>query len=371
MRSMKKILSLLLVLVMILSLAACGNKTTGTTDGGKKEETTKTETTKEGQKEGEKAGEKEAPAKEVTLGVLIYDGADNYISTVKSALEKIDAEDNSIKLEIVDSQGNQGTQNDQLDALIAKKVDGLLVNVVDFAAGAQLKEKIKASGIPTVFWNRDITKDLKEEDLKQMIFFGTVAPQAGVFQGEIALDQWKANKAMDRNGDGKLQYVLLHGGLDNAEAVARSQESVKVFKDNGIETVEVAMQVAEWKQDLAKNAMDAWLAKDADKIEAVFANNDGMALGAIAALEEKGFNKEDKAKYIPVYGVDALTEAINMIEAGKMAGTVKQNNETMAKGIISLIKNKISGNDWVQGTDYKIYPEDKVSVRMDYEKVTK
>ncbi|EHR32057.1 galactose ABC transporter substrate-binding protein [Helcococcus kunzii] len=344
MKSTKKILAFILSLVMIFSLVACNQKSG---DGGSKDGKTK------------------------KFGLLIYNGGDNYIATVRQAFEKLDKEDNNFELEIVDGQLNQSTQNEQLDALISKNVDALLINIVDFGAAEEVISKVKNSKIPAVFWNRDITSSLKEEDLKQMIFYGTVAPQAGIYQGEMALDYWNKNKdKADRNGDGKLQYVMLHGGLDNAEAVARTEESIKVLKDNNIQVEEVGMQVANWNTDEAKTAVDAWLAKSKDDIDVIFANNDGMAFGAVSALKEIGFNSGDPAKTIPVYGVDALEQAITHIEAGEMAGTVKQNSETMAKGVIDLILNKLAGKNWTDGTDYKIY-EDKVSVRMDYEKITK
>lgn len=349
MKSTKKVLALLLALMLVLSLAACGDK--GKKTDGKKDE---------------KAG-----GKAKKIGLLIYNGGDNYIATVRQAFEKLDKANDSYELEIVDGQKNQATQNEQLDALISKKVDALLVNIVDFGAAKEVMAKIKDSKIPTVFWNRDVTSELTEKDLEQFIFFGTVAPQAGVFQGEMALEYWNNNKdKADRNKDGKLQYVMLHGGLDNAEAVARTQESVKVLKDNKIEVQQLGMQVADWNTDKAKTAVDAWLAKDKDNIDVIFANNDGMASGAVSALKAIGFNSGDEKKYIPVYGVDALDLALEHIKAGEMAGTVKQNSETMAKGVMDLVLNKLQGKNWTEGTDYKIY-DDKVSVRMDYEKITK
>lgn len=347
---MKKVLVVLLALIMVLSLGACG-------DNGKKTD-------------DKKSGEA-SNGKVKKIGLLIYNGGDNYIATVRQAFEKMDKENDSYELEIVDGQKNQATQNEQLDALISKKVDALLVNIVDFGAAKEVMAKIKESKIPTVFWNRDVTADLTEKDLEQFIFFGTVAPQAGVFQGEMALDYWNNNKdKADRNGDGKLQYVMLHGGLDNAEAVARTEQSIKVLKDNKVEVEELGMQVADWNTDKAKTAVDAWLAKDKNNIDVIFANNDGMASGAVSALKAIGFNSGDEKKYIPVYGVDALDLALAHIKAGEMAGTVKQNSETMAKGVMDLILNKLNGKNWTDGTDYKIY-EDKVSVRMDYEKITK
>lgn len=355
MKSIKRLLAILLALVLVL--AACSPS----------KNKTNVDTTKETVETG---ADNKTNGETYKLGVLLYNGSDPYIGTVRQALIALDEADDSIELDIQDGQANQATQLEQIDAMIAKKVNGLLVNIVDFGSGKSVKEKVQSAGIPTVFWNRDISADLTPEDLANVIFYGTVAPQAGVIQGEMAYEQWEANKALDRNGDGKLQYVMLHGGLDNAEAKARTEESIKYFKDKSVEVEEIGMQVADWDSDKAKTAVDAWMAKDGDKIEMIFANNDNMAFGAITALQEAGYNKGDQQKYIPVYGVDALAEAITKIDEGTMAGTVKQNNETMAKGIITLIKNKLSNDDWIKGTDLELY-EDGVSVRMNYEKVTK
>lgn len=372
MKSTKRLLAILLALALALVLVACN---TSTNDNGNKE--TEVETTVEGetdtnaeQPSTDTESDSSKTGETYKLGVLLYNGSDNYIGTVRQALQALDEADDSIELDIQDGQNNQATQLEQIDAMIAKQVDGLLINIVDFGSGQSVKEKVQASGIPTVFWNRDITSDLTAEDLASVIFYGTVAPQAGVIQGEMAYEQWEANKALDRNGDGKLQYVMLHGGLDNAEAKARTEESIKYFTDKGIEVEEIGMQVAEWDADRAKQAVDAWMAKDGDKIEMIFSNNDNMAFGAITSLQEAGYNTGDETKYIPVFGVDALADAITKVNEGTMAGTVKQNNETMANGIITLIKNKLSKGDWTEGTDLELY-EDGVSVRMDYEKVTK
>lgn len=346
MKSTKKLLALLLALIMVFSLVACGNDKKDGSAGNTK-------------------GKK--------IGLLVFNGSDPYIGTVRTAFEELDKADDSFTLEIQDSQNDQAKQNDQLDVLIQKKVDALLINIVDFGAGKAVVDKVKASGIPAVFWNRDITKDLTEANLSQMIFFGTQAPQAGVMQGEIALEKWK--NGGDFNGDGKLQYVTLHGGLDNAEAVTRSTESAKVFTDNNVEAVQLDEKVADWEETKAKEATDAWFSRYGKEIEVIFANNDGMAMGALAALQQAGYNKLDEngkidpEKYIPIYGVDATEQAVAKVKSGELSGTVRQNNKTMAKGVIELIKNKLDGKDWTEGTDYKIFEEDKVSVRMDYEKV--
>ena len=364
MKKFKGALAVVLGLTMMFSLTACGGSSEPDQPEG---ETPDTEDVVD---EGDQ-DETDEPGEIKKVGVLIYNGADTYIATVRQALEEIAASDGTIEYEFVDGEDNQGTQTNQLDALIAKGVDGLLVNIVDFKAAPQVIETIKASGIPTVFFNRDITEDLDEADLDNMIFVGTDAPQAGVMQGDMAKELWEAQKdVIDRNGDGKVQYVMLHGGLDNAEAVARTEESIKVLTDAGIEVEELGMQVAEWDTSKAKEAVDAWMSKEGDNIEIIFANNDDMALGALAAVQAMGYNQDNDDKYIPIFGVDATSGALDKIDSGQLEGTVMQDNVAMADTVTDLILNKMAGKDWLDGTSYELF-EDNKSVRVDYAKITR
>jgi methyl-galactoside transport system substrate-binding protein len=87
-------------------------------------------------------------------------------------------------------------------------------------------------------------------------------------------------------------------------------------------------------------------------IELVICNNDGMAEGAISALNDKGYNLGDgSCTTIPVFGVDATDAAKQLISDGKMTGTIKQDAEGMAACIADLTVNAGSGKDLMDGTD--------------------
>ena len=83
-------------------------------------------------------------------------------------------------------------------------------------------------------------------------------------------------------------------------------------------------------------------------VELVIANNDEMALGAIAALNEAGYNKSG-GKVIPVFGIDATASAKAKIKSGFMAGTVKQDSRGMAEAIVTISENFKSGKDAFTG----------------------
>lgn len=331
---MKKSLVVLLTIAMLATLiTGCSQETSGSSD-------------------------------KLQIGVLIYKYDDTYISTVRQALEAEAKGDTEVELLMNDGQGDQATQNDQIDILIEKKVDALAVNIVDIGAAKSAIEKAEAAGIPVVFFNREPDTDvIKSYDKAR--FVGTRPEEAGIIQGEMMAEIWNEG-GYDRNDDNIMQYVMLKGDADNPEAIARTEYSIKILNAAGIETEELGLQVANWDNDKANQAMEAWLAKDGDRIEFVIANNDGMASGAISALQNAGYNTGDPEKYIPVFGVDATEEAVSLIDKGEMTGTVKQDGEGMAKAVFALSKNAAQGKDFLEGTSYE-YDETGVAVRIPYQ----
>lgn len=301
---------------------------------------------------------------DLQIGVLIYKYDDTYISTVRQALEAEGKSADGVTLLMNNSQGDQSIQNDQIDILIEKNVDALIVNIVDIGAAESVIAKAKAADIPVVFFNREPDEAvLKTYDKAR--FIGTKPEEAGIIQGEMMAEVWNEGN-FDRNGDNVMQYVMLKGDADNPEAIARTEFSVSTLNDKGVKTEELGLEVANWDNEKAYAAVEAWMAKDGDKIEFIIANNDGMASGAISALQNAGYNSGDADKYIPVFGVDATDEAKSLIEKKEMTGTVKQDGEGMAKAVFALAVNAGSGKDFTQGTDYT-YDESGISVRIPYQ----
>ncbi len=139
----------------------------------------------------------------------------------------------------------------------------------------------------------------------------------GLSEGDLIAKHWAANPNWDLNKDGQIQFVLLKGEPGHPDAEARTTYVIKELNDKGLKTQQLALDTAMWDTAQAKDKMDAWLSgPNANKIEVVIANNDAMAMGAVEAL--KAHNKSA----IPVFGVDALPEALALVKSGAMAGTV-------------------------------------------------
>jgi methyl-galactoside transport system substrate-binding protein len=300
-----------------------------------------------------------------TIGATIYKFDDNFMSYVRRSMQ--DAAKGKANLLLNDSQNDQAKQIEQVDTLIAKGAKSLAINLVDPKAATTIIDKAKAKNLPVIFFNKEPDAQvLKSYD--KAWYVGTQSSQAGVIQGEMIAKLWDTNKdKWDKNHDGKIQYVLLKGEPGHPDAEARTKYVVDTLKEKGIGVQQLAMDTAMWDATKATEKLDAWLAKYNDKIEFVIANNDGMALGAIASLEKAGYFTGDK--FMPVVGVDAIPEALDMIEKGKMVGTVLNDAKNQGKATVDLATNAANGKDVVAGTDWKL--DDTKSVRVPYIEVTK
>ena len=180
---------------------------------------------------------------------------------------------------------------------------------------------------------------------------------------------------------------MFKGQQGNAEAEARTKYAVEdanrllkdaslgslVFYDKSNSGGYLVDQGGNWSaqasNDYMKTILSRYSEKNGNMVELVIANNDEMALGAIAALNEAGYNKEN-GKTIPVFGIDATEAAVAKINSGAMTGTVKQDGEGMAKAILTLSDNLLNDNDIMDGISAEMN-EDGWKVNIPYSVYTK
>ena len=296
------------------------------------------------------------------LGFTVYKYDDNFMSVVRQAIEKEAEKDDDIELLMNDSQNSQSMQNDQIDILLSRGVKALAVNLVDPAAAPVIIRKAKEDNVPIVFYNKEPSaKALASYD--KAYFVGTVSKDAGIIQGELIAKQWAENPQWDRNGDGVIQFVLLKGEPGHPDAEARSSYVVSTLNDKGYKTEQLHLDTAMWDTAMAKDKMDAWVSgPNGEKIEVVIANNDGMAMGAIESLKANGKSA------LPVFGVDALNEALALVKSGEMAGTVLNDAPNQAKATYELTRNLAEGKAAAEGTEWVL---DNKVVRVPYVGVDK
>ncbi|GAA0135456.1 galactose/glucose ABC transporter substrate-binding protein MglB [Paenibacillus sp. YSY-4.3] len=312
-----------------------------------------------GNKEGSGAGS--TPS----VGVAIYKFDDTFMTGVRNSIRQNG--EGIAKLEIVDSQNSQPTQNDKVDLFLTKKTNALVINPVDRTAAGVIIDKAKAKDTPVVFLNREpLPEDMKKWD--KVYYVGARAEESGTLSGQIIADYWKAHPEADKNGDGVLQYVMLKGEPGHQDAELRTQYSIQAIEDAGIKVEKVNEDTAMWDRVKGQEKMAAFLAANGDKIEAVLANNDDMALGAIEALKAAGYFTGDK--YIPVVGVDATAPALQALEQGTMLGTVLNDAQNQGKAAVTLA-TKLAKGEEITSESVGFEISDNQFIWIPYQKVTK
>jgi methyl-galactoside transport system substrate-binding protein len=300
-----------------------------------------------------------------TVGVAIYKFDDTFMAGVRNAISK--AGEGKAQVDIVDSQNSQPNQNDKVDLFITKKVNALAINPVDRTAAGVIIEKAKKANTPVVFFNREpLPEDMKKWD--KVYYVGAKAEESGTISGQLIVDYWKAHPEMDKNKDGVLQYIMLKGEPGHQDAELRTKFSVKAVEDAGIKVQKLAEDTAMWDRVKGQEKMAAFLAAHGDNIEAVFANNDDMALGALEALKAKGYFKD--GKFLPVVGVDATAPALKALEEGTLLGTVLNDANNQGKATFNLAHTLAQGQTPNKdNTGYDIV--DGKYVWVAYKKITK
>lgn len=322
------------------------------------------------------------------IAVFYYTYSDTYISSVRSEMDK-ELKDAGLKFQNYDANGNQTTQTEQVQTAIAKGSSVLAVNIVDTGsddAAQNIVNLAKEKNIPVIFFNRSVNESvIKSYDKCLMV--GTDYEMAGHMQGEMIGRYLVENyDKVDLNGDGKISYVMFKGQEGNLEAIARTQYGVedadKILKQAGKPQLQfydeanqnryLVDQDGTWSSAAATDYMGTILAQYSENannmVELVIANNDEMALGAIAALQSAGYNN-GSGKTIPVFGVDATQAAQARIADGTMTGTIKQDAEGMADALVEVIDNFIEGDNAFDGIDAENIV-DNWRINIPYEKYT-
>ncbi len=378
MRKFRKTAAVALAAMMAFSVTGCGGGAKETTAAAAADTTAAgTEAEKVSEAVTEAAKEEGKKIEDMTVGVFYYTYSDTYISSVRTALDE-SLKAAGIDFQDYDANSNQTTQNEQIDTAISTGANLLIVNIVTSGsvdASQAIVDKAQAAGIPVIFFNRAVESDEEEGKVlgsyDKCAFVGTDAPEAGHMQGDMIGKYLVENfDAVDLNGDGSISYAMFMGQLGNVEAIYRTQYAVedanKVLTEAGKAELQYfdssnkdcyqVDQDGNWSATAANNYMNTNLSQynkeNNNMIELIICNNDGMAEGAISALNDKGYNLGDgTSTTIPVFGVDATDAAKQLIADGKMTGTIKQDAEGMAEAIAFLTQNVAEGKAVMDGTD--------------------
>ena len=278
------------------------------------------------------------------VGIVTYTQDDPFINAmvekVKEDLKAMESDDMKIIVSGRNGDDDQRNQNELVEEMIDAGCDIMCVNLVDRTAPGKIIKLARQNNIPIIFFNREpVREDLMQWD--KLYYVGCAAEQSGVMQGEIVADYLAKHPDVDKNKDGKIQYVLLEGEAGHQDAISRTDCSVKTIIQNGIDLEKLSYQFADWNRGQAENRVTQLISQYKNRIELIISNNDEMALGAVAAYKKSGYGKKE----MPIiFGIDGLEDALEAIKNGKMQGTVYNDKEDQAMEIAKLVVDVFKGN---------------------------
>ena len=290
-----------------------------------------------------------AEAKTYKVGVSIYQFTDNFMTLYRNEIENyfktLETDDVKYEITMADGKNDMAEQTNQVRNFITQGMDVIILNLVQTSSADAVIDEIVAAGIPLVLINREPLGDNGDYsyagilDNPQVCYVGADARQSGTFQGEMVAE---LDNHGDINGDGKVSYIMIEGDPENIDAQYRTEFSVKALTDAGIEVECLDDQVGNWDQTKGQELCANALSNYGDKIEVVFCNNDGMALGAATAIQTAG---RKVGENIYLLGVDALPEAIDLIKEGDMTGTVLNDHIGQSHTAVDVAVKLLNGED--------------------------
>ncbi|MEG3111615.1 MULTISPECIES: substrate-binding domain-containing protein [unclassified Pantoea] len=252
-------------------------------------------------------------AKTYQVGVALANFDLNFVSILRTQMvHELDIQ--GLKGQFSDAKGDVALQAQQVDDFINQGVDAIILNPVDTQGVLPMINAAKKANIPLVFVNRKPEVPLSGA----MAYVGSDSAVSGKMQIEALA------KIMNYRGN----IAILMGALSNEEARERTravEEVIAQHKDMKV----VEKQTAKWQRNEAVDVVSTWLL-NGTPINAIVANNDEMAIGAIMALNQA------KRKDVLVAGIDGTPDGLQFIKNGEMIVTVFQDAKGQATGAVKV-----------------------------------
>lgn len=236
---------------------------------------------------------------------------------------KAAAEDLGVELVVLDGGQDVSKQISQVESAIIQGYAGILIEPASVDGIKPAVVAASKAGIPLITINQKITN----QELARA-FVGVEHVEGGEIEMKYAADAI--------GGKGKVAFLL--GPLGSDGQIGRTTGYYNVLKDYpGIEVV--YEQSANWRTDEALKLVENWLQTGVDLV-AIVANNDGMAMGALKAIEDA--KMLDKIK---VFGVDATPDALAAVSEGRLSATVSQSTGAQGAAAMEALVKIVNGED--------------------------
>lgn len=284
-----------------------------------------------------------ASAEKIGVAMSLFD--DNFLTVLRQNIQS-HADTLGVEVQMEDAQGDIARQQSQLENFIASGVDGVIMMLVDADSGRAMSRMADQAGIPLVFVNM-LPAGVDEFPAKQA-WVGSDEEEAG------RLEATEVCRLLGGEGE----VVILLGQLGTTGQRGRTKATEEVLASDECNKIKILdSQTANWMRTPALDLMTNWITSGL-KPDAVIANNDEMALGAIQALKSARVNLDE----VVVAGVDATQDALASMEAGDLDLTVYQSAQGQGQGALDTVLKIARGEEFEQrvAVPFELVTPDKV-----------
>lgn len=348
----KKFISLMLSACMIsVLIAGCSSSSSSSSD-------TSAETTTEAESAAASDTSEESESQSASstsasasAGVIWYNFADTFIANARQCLNNVAAADGTITISDADSQNDIATQDNNLNNFMTQGPKYIVLNNINNAEADTIAANLQDAGFVAIFANTTPPSDAAFEQNADLWYVSSVSTQSGENMGNAIVDYFNNHEDWDRNGNGKVDFILLQGMQTFSDTINRSSYSLAAIEAAGFELGSciggddvtgvqpgdsINGVICNFSRSEAQQNVEALLANFGDDIDCILADNDDEALGAIAALQAHGYFT-DESNTIPVVGVDATAAGCEAITNGTLLETSLNNPVKLAKSIYKLM----------------------------------
>ncbi|MCE7071775.1 sugar ABC transporter substrate-binding protein [Dyadobacter sp. CY327] len=250
--------------------------------------------------------------KKLVVGATMLSMQNEFIVNVSDEMEAR-AKALGVELITVDAERSALKQVEQVESFIAQGVDAIIMNPCEVEASSPAVKLAMDANIPIINVN-------SETSAKPTAFVGSDDTESA----RIAM------KYLAEKLGGKGNVLIMHGFMGQAAQLKRDNGAKEILKANpGMKLL--AEQTGEWDRAKAMSLMENWIQSYGSKINAVFAHNDEMGMGAVKALEAAGL--KDK---VIVVSVDAIPDALQSVKKGALNATIFQNAQQQGSKAIEI-----------------------------------
>ncbi len=268
-----------------------------------------------------------------TIGVSMQSFDNNFQTLLREGLSARALQVGDVTLQIEDAQTDVSKQLNQVNNFIAAGVDAIIVTLADTSAAPGISEAAEKAGIPLVYLN--LQPDNVDKLPAKQAYVGSKETDSGRLGAEAACQILKTN---GKAGDA--QAYILMGDLAHQASRDRTSSVKETLAADDCKGVTIAdEQSAAWTRTNAMDLTTNWITAGRP-IDAVFANNDEMAIGAIQALKAAGVSMDS----VVVVGIDATQDGLAAMANGDLDVTVFQNAKGQSAGAMDAAVALIRGH---------------------------